>query len=67
MSIESHTAPALSPWHRDTKVTPVDHTKYYHLSNIILITYGKIAFDQSILINLMITNKITLWLREITT
>ena len=55
MSRESHTAPALSPWHRDTKVTPVDHTKYYHLSNIILITYGKTASDQSTLTKLMIT------------
>ena len=54
---ESHTAPALSPWHRDTKVTPVHHTKYYHLRNIILITYGKIASDQSTLTKLMITTR----------
>lgn len=67
MSRGSHTAPALSPWHRDTKVTLVDHTKYYHLSNIILITYGKTASDQSTLTKLMITNKITSWEREITT
>ena len=60
-------APALSPWHHDTKVTLVDHTKYYHLSNIKLITYGKTTSDQSILIKLMITNKITSWEREITT